>query len=193
MIVRVFDELSRLSERAAGLVPVLVVVVGVAVVLAVLVAVRARGLVRDARQDRVRVAMIPTSSFDPSPEEVVRWAAQLARTNRVTGRAAPDGARMVRVSFVSVGEGGMVQTVSGPGRAESLLRQPGLSEVEQVDWDRVGERIGTAVPVSAEQSGDGEPQRLAVVDGAGGASSVDEGRRSDGELIWAALVGEDGR
>lgn len=153
---------------------------GLVVVIVGLV-VRSSLLVRSARVDRVEVALVPTSSFDPSPEEVMRWASQLLRTNRVTGRMAPDGARVVRVAFQSVGEGRMVQMVSGPGRAESLLRQSGLGEVELVNMAELVERIGGLDP--------DDPTAVDVTGGSDKADVVGQGERETSEESVASESG----
>lgn len=87
-------------------------------------------LTRRALSRRVRYAMLPTETFDPSPEEIVRSTSQLSRARRSLGPFGPRRCDAVRLKLVSAPGGRMLQLIEGPARAESVLRIGGFPEVE---------------------------------------------------------------
>lgn len=105
-----------------------VVVAAAVLVLAVVVFTRQR-TTKDLAQ-RVRMVALPTESFDPEAEEVLRLATQLARTRRAVHRWAPRRGDAVRLRLVATEGGRVLQFVEGPRRAESVLRLGGYAEVE---------------------------------------------------------------
>ena len=103
--------------------------VAVAVVVAMTMIGRAK--LRSSRLgQRSAVAMVPTRTFDPSLEEVLRFANQLVRTRPATRRLSPRSASAVRVRFVSIPGGGLVTEVEGPSRSESVVRLGCYAEVD---------------------------------------------------------------
>ena len=107
-----------------------------AVATAVAIAIR-WWLTKRALTRRVRYAMLPTETFDPSPEEIVRFASQLSRARRSVGSFGPRRSDSVRLHLVSAPGGRMLQLIEGPARAESVLRMGGLAEVELRPLDDV--------------------------------------------------------
>lgn len=84
---------------------------------------------RHSLKSRVRFQMLPTDSFDPHPEDVVRFGFQLARVRSVTGRFGSRGARAVRVRL-GTEAGRLGVWVEGPERSASVLRHQGYGQVE---------------------------------------------------------------
>lgn len=108
---------------------VIVIVGAVVVVLAAVGAVvRSRRGARALRQ-RVAVAMVPTETFDPSVEEVSRFASQLTRL-RPSTHMTPRSALGLRIRLTSVAGGQMAYQIEGPERSRSVLRLAGYGEVE---------------------------------------------------------------
>ncbi len=104
-----------------------------AVVVAVVVAMTmmGRAKLRSSRLgQRSAVAMVPTRTFDPSLEEVLRFANQLVRTRPATRRLSPRSASAVRVRFMSIPGGGLVTEVEGPARSQSVVRLGCYAEVD---------------------------------------------------------------
>ena len=116
-----------------------------------------------ARRRRKTVAMVPSSKFDPSAEEVLRFCGQLSRVRSAAARfTLPASTRTVRVSLVSAGEGRMAQLVEVPESAGQLLRKRGFAQVELADPVSVLSRPGSGPGVTDEADG-------------GGGESSDEG------------------
>ncbi len=103
--------------------------VGVAVVVAMMTWGRAK--LRSSRLgQRSAVAMVPTRTFDPTLEEVVRFANQLVRTRPATRHVSPRSASAVRIRFMSTPGGGLVTEVEGPARSQSVVRLGCYGEVD---------------------------------------------------------------
>ena len=104
-----------------------------AVVVAVVVAMMTMGRAKlRARRlgQRSAVAMVPTRTFDPTLEEVLRFANQLVRTRPATRHLSPRGASAVRVRLMSIPGGGLVTEVEGPARSQSVVRLGCYGEVD---------------------------------------------------------------
>lgn len=80
-------------------------------------------------KERDRFDVLPTSDFDPSPEEILRYCFQLARTRPAVSLMTPRSAQGVRIRL-STESGLLGYSVSGPRRASSVLEQAGYGEVE---------------------------------------------------------------
>lgn len=78
--------------------------------------------------DRVTVEVVPTSSFNPSPGEVGRWANHLGRVHHAAG-GVPARGSAARIRY-SVEAGQMRCYLEGPGPAAAVLAMPGFAEVE---------------------------------------------------------------
>ena len=92
----------------------------------------------NARRRRRTVLLKPSSKFDPSAEEVLRFCGQLTRVNSATARiTVPRSTRTVRVRLVHAGEGRMAQLLDAPIGAEQILRHRGFAQVELADPDSV--------------------------------------------------------
>lgn len=94
--------------------------------------------------------LLPTETFDPSTEEVVRFGGVLARVHRVSRALGARQATAVRIRLSSE-DGTLVYRLEGPARARSLLRSPGFAEVEALPID---DADGST---SAEATGRGMP------------------------------------
>lgn len=90
---------------------------------------------------RVELAVIPTSGFDPSIEEIIRYAGHLVRIRRLRDVVAGRRGRTVRLSLRSVGEGQLVQTIDVAESAVAMVRRHPLDGVEMVTLDELDRRI----------------------------------------------------
>lgn len=131
------------------------VVVGVAGLLALACLLTREAAARRAlRGDRrIRLTVLPTETFDPSEEEVARYAAQLSRTRRTLwgpGRRA----QAVRLRLDSTGEGQCAYRIEGAPRAASILKLPGFDETELRSTDGL-EPPGTSLPPMDPAATDG--------------------------------------
>lgn len=104
--------------------------IAVMVTLVVGVAVLRRVQARRALASRVVFAALPTESFDPSPEEIVRFAFLLLRCRRSSRGFSSRRTDSVRLKLSSLPGGRMIQSLEGPRRAESVLRMGGYAEVD---------------------------------------------------------------
>ncbi|MFJ5850502.1 hypothetical protein [Streptomyces sp. NPDC092903] len=88
-------------------------------------------LSRGLMADRTAVEVLPTTDFDPKPEEVVRFGHQIARAHKSVSRWLVSSSRgsAVRVRFTCSG-GALSMRVEGPERAMSVLRHQGYAQVE---------------------------------------------------------------
>lgn len=112
------DVVGDWSGRLEVLLPIAVAVV---IAVAVLVVVRRVMVVRTLRS-RVRFTLVPSDAFDPSPEAVESFAAQLARTRRAVAGFLDGAAGAVRIQ-VAPNEVGLVgYGLEVPKRARSALR-----------------------------------------------------------------------
>ncbi|HEX5495212.1 MAG TPA: hypothetical protein VFX70_11630, partial [Mycobacteriales bacterium] len=136
-------------------------IVGVAGIVLTGVAVAAvaamRGRARRAMAGRVGYELVPTNSFDPTAEDVRRFAEQLRRTRAVVSWPVPRRACGVRVRLSTGCDGRLGYRIEGHRRAESVLRQPTYAQVE-VRAVELAEPVDTGRP-SGEMSGqEGSPQ-----------------------------------
>lgn len=104
--------------------------IAVMATLVVGVAVLRRVQARRALATRVVFAALPTESFDPSPEEIVRFAFLLLRCRRSARGFSSRRTDSVRLKLSSLPGGRMIQSLEGPRRAESVLRMGGYAEVD---------------------------------------------------------------
>ena len=138
------------SHAAAALVVAIVVIVAVALLR--------WWWTRRGLAQRVRLVALPTESFEPEDEEVLRLATQLARTRRAVHRFGGRRSDAIRLRLVALQGGRVVQFIEGPKRAEAVLRLGGYAEVELLP----PETLESATLVSAGS-------------GAGGAGGDDDG------------------
>lgn len=106
-----------------------VAVGGLAVVLLVARWVRQR-LVRRQLARRVTYELLPSSSFDPAPEDVARFAHQIARTRPAVAWLRPRRGASVRIRLSTDDDGQLCYQVSGPASAGSVLRHQTYPQVE---------------------------------------------------------------
>lgn len=81
--------------------------------------------------ERTEFEVLPTSGFDPKPEEVVRFGHQLARAHKSVSRwlVSSSRKRAVRIRFTCTG-GALSMRVEGPARAMSVLSHQAYAQVE---------------------------------------------------------------
>jgi hypothetical protein len=77
---------------------------------------------RRALAARVTVAVIPADEFDPKPETVLRFAAELARADRSLRGWLDRRAQTLRVQLTNDREGRLVYLLEAPDRSRGLLR-----------------------------------------------------------------------
>ncbi len=150
------------SHAAAALV--------VAMVIVTTVVVLTWWWTRRGLAQRVCLVALPTESFEPDDEEVLRLATQLARTRRAVHRFDGRRADAVRLRLVALQGGRVVQFIEGPKRAEAVLRLGGYAEVELLP----PETLERATLVSAGPAGDGDRAE---------ASADDEDRSTDVDVV----------
>lgn len=117
----------RFLQARGGLIVMVVLALAALVVLAV---VATRLKMRRELASRVSFAVIPTESFDPSAEEILRFAAGLSRTRRVVRRVGAGRTDAIRLRLVAVAGGQVVQLLEGPRRSLSILRNTGFDQVD---------------------------------------------------------------
>ena len=96
----------------------------VALAAARLVAVR-RALAR-----RRGFVVLPTDTFDATPEAIAGYAHMLAATRKAVGGWLARPATAIRVALESTSDGRLLYRVEGPAHAVPVLRMPGYQEVE---------------------------------------------------------------
>jgi len=79
---------------------------------------------------RVTYTLLPTLSFDPSKEDVYRFALQLTRTRPAESHFRPRKGSAVRIRLTTDDTARLVYQLSGPRHADSVLRHPTYAEVE---------------------------------------------------------------
>jgi hypothetical protein len=77
---------------------------------------------RRALATRSAVAVVPADEFDAKPETVLRFAAELARSDRSLRGWFDRPARALRVRLANDREGRLVYLLEAPGRSRELLR-----------------------------------------------------------------------
>ena len=85
---------------------------------------------RRALARRVAFQLLPTNSFDPTVEDVLRFAMQLAETRPAVAWRVPRRALALRVRLTTGSDARLAYYVEGPRTASSLLRHQSYSQVE---------------------------------------------------------------
>lgn len=110
--------LDHLLASAASLAPFVLGAIAIALALA-----PQRFLAtRRALAARATVAVIPADEFDPKPETVLRFAAELARADRSLRGWLDRRAQALRVRLTNDREGRLVYLLEVPDRSRGLLR-----------------------------------------------------------------------
>lgn len=91
-------------------------------------------LTRIRLKQRRLVYLVPTESFDPSAEDVLKFAAALTHGPAL---AAPRRASGVRVQLTHSGDGGMAYAVEHPVGREAVIATAGYAKVRTVEPDPV--------------------------------------------------------
>jgi hypothetical protein len=124
-------QVAHAAVRQASAYAIVVVVAAVAVLVAV--RLLRQMLVRRQLSRRVTYDLLPSTSFDPSPEDVARFAHQLARTRPVVAWLRPRRGASIRIRLYTDAEGRLCYQVSGPASAGSVLRHQSYAQVELRD------------------------------------------------------------
>jgi len=100
-------------------------------------------LSRRPMPERTALQVLPTTGFDPQPEEVVRFGRQIVRAHKSVSRWLLPSCRgtAVRVRFTSSG-GTLSMRVEGPTKAMSVLRHQGYAQVEMRPAEASGRAPG---------------------------------------------------
>jgi hypothetical protein len=126
--------LQALRQGTHAAVDRLVVYAAVAAVMAVAVVVVVgqirQMLVRRQLARRVTYDLLPSSSFDPTPEDVARFAHQLARTRPAVAWLRPRRGASIRIRLYTDDQGHLCYQLSGPASAGSVLRHQSYAQVE---------------------------------------------------------------
>ncbi|MEU8544652.1 hypothetical protein AB0C52_32430 [Streptomyces sp. NPDC048717] len=103
----------------------------VAAVAGAAVAVARWVLSRGPMSQRTALEVLPTTGFDPKPEEVIRFGHQMARAHKSVSRWLVSSTRTgaLRIRF-TCSNGSLSMRVEGPDRAMSVLRHQGYAQVE---------------------------------------------------------------
>lgn len=120
-------------------------VVTVAVVLSVVV-------IKVRPRRRIGYVMVPDPKFDPSAEEIVRWAAGLGEARSAVGFGA-ESHKMVRLSYCSDPEGNLVSVVGMNPRARSVAERNGYAGIALSDpCELLGDLAPAWLPTSPDPS-----------------------------------------
>jgi hypothetical protein len=130
-------------------VTLLAAVAAVALAVGTAVALLRRRAIRRALGSRVRLVALPSEGFDPSEEEILRFAHQLARARRGFAGLAVREASAVTVRLESSPGGRVLYAVEVPGRSRSLLEAGLFDGVELVDPSEVDPAAGGSSDGSA--------------------------------------------
>jgi len=153
---------GNLEEFGGAAAPYLYFALGVAVVVIVVwTAIKLRP------RPRIGYAMIPDPNFEPSLEDVIRWAAGLASARSAVG-VGPDSHRFVRLTLCSDVEGNLVSLIGLNPRARSIAERNGYAGVDLADPVEV---LGPNAPawLPPAPPADPSPSPLPSTDGAAGS------------------------
>jgi hypothetical protein len=112
---------SGIAQRAASLLGSPLLLIAVALPTAGMIAARVAAS-RRSLESRTRLVVLAPDSFDPSPDAVLRFAAQLSRVRRLVGGWLDPRARAVRVLLDADEEGRMRYSLCVPERALPAVR-----------------------------------------------------------------------
>lgn len=130
-----------------------VVVVATAVAAGVFaVTVVRRRLVRRMLSGRVSYTLLPTTSFDPTLEDIGRFAHQLARTRPAESRLRPRRGSSVRLRLHTGEDARLTYELSGPKNADSVLRHQAYAQVELRKVEPADDSPSTVTSPPGEES-----------------------------------------
>ena len=112
---------SGIAQRAASLLASPLLLIAVALLATGMIAARVVAS-RRSLESRTRLVVLAPDSFDPSPDAVLRFAAQLSRVQRLVGGWLDPRARAVRVLLDADEEGRMPYSLCVPERALPAVR-----------------------------------------------------------------------
>jgi hypothetical protein len=142
---------DHLLASAANLAPLALGAIAIALALA---AQRFR-FTRRSQAARATVAVVPADEFDPKPDTVLRFAAELARSDRTLRGWLDRRAQALRVELTNDREGRLVYLLEVPGRSRELLRTAlrgyeGAELRELADVLPEAQQVGAAVRLRTE-------------------------------------------
>ena len=107
-----------------------------------------------ALRHRVGYDLLPTTSFDPSAEDILRFARQLQRARLAAPGRTPRAATAVRIRLHTDASGRLAFRIEGPSRAASALSQQAYPGVELRAADPApgpAPTAGSAPPAATEE------------------------------------------
>jgi hypothetical protein len=113
-----------------------------------------------AWRDRRSLALVPSSQFDPTMEEILRFAAHLAGVRRAASRWTPNATRTTRITLTSASEGRMAYLVDGTAPVEELLRQRPYAQVDLATPTQIGAHTPATAQVTGPAAEDDSPLQL---------------------------------
>ncbi|MFF0629764.1 hypothetical protein [Streptomyces sp. NPDC004296] len=117
---------AHFIARSAPYLAALALLTGIAVALT---GWRRRQRAEAALTDRVRVELVPTTSFNPSAEAIARAGHHFARIRHAANDIPARGAA-ARLHYTVTADGQMRCYLEGPAAAAAVLRMPAYAEVE---------------------------------------------------------------
>ncbi|MBR7828755.1 hypothetical protein KDK95_20775 [Actinospica sp. MGRD01-02] len=110
-----------------------------------------------ALQDRGAFDLLPTNSFDPTPEDIHRFARLVQRTRLAAPGSTPRRAAAVRIRLHTVEHGRLAYRVEGSRRAAAVLGQQTFAGVElRAVIDRQSDDAEAPASPGTRQAGPGE-------------------------------------
>jgi hypothetical protein len=168
----VLDALRGIGHTLAAHRSLIVGCLVVAAAAAALLAAARQRRGHSVHRGRVRAVLVPTESFAPTDDEIVRFASTLAQARVPSPLLTPGWCRAIRFGMTSV-EGILAYYVEVPPWMASSLRTAVFPEVELHPvsvLEELAGRIGPKVPASAAaEDGDAEPEDDAGDDRPGGS------------------------
>lgn len=121
-------DLEQASSASSLLIPIAII----ATVIALALATQRHLATRRTLRSREQLAVVPADEFEPSIESVLRFAAQLTRSDRAIGGWSDRRASALRISLGSDPAGRLAYLLSVPERSGELLRSAlrGLEGIE---------------------------------------------------------------
>jgi hypothetical protein len=138
---------DRLLSASASLAPLALVAIAIAAALATHRFFATRRTLRS----RLAVAIVPADEFDAEPESVLRFAAQLADSERRVAGWVDRRASAVRIRLASDAENRLVYLLEVPERSSEALRTA-LLAFEGVEERPAAEALGEAEPEPDERA-----------------------------------------
>jgi len=114
-----------------------------------------------ALQDRAAFDLLPTNTFDPTPEDIHRFARLVQRTRLAASGWTPRHAAAVRIRLHTVEHGRLAYRVEGSRRAAATLGQQAFAGVElRAVIDHFSNNGEARASPDTRPAGPGEPRAM---------------------------------